>query len=62
MPSEEELVAAGAAVQATAVHLGCAFAQVSDAWELGRGDVVEPDDAVDRDGILAAYAEAAGAT
>ena len=62
VPSEEELVAAGAAVQATAVHLGCAFAQVSDTWGLGRGDVVEPDDAVDRDGILAAYAEAAGAS
>ena len=61
VPSEEELVAAGAAVQAAAVHLGCGFAQVSDAWGLGQGDVVEPDDAVDRVGILAAYAEAAGA-
>jgi len=58
VPSEEELVAAGAAVQAAGVHLGCGFAQVSDAWGLGRGDVVEPDDAVDRSAILAAYAEA----
>jgi len=61
VPSEQELVAAGAAVQAAGVHLGCAFAQVSDAWGLGQGDVVEPDDAVDRVAILAAYAEAAGA-
>ncbi len=61
VPSEEELVAAGAAVQAAAVHLGCGFAQISDAWGLGQGDVVEPDDAVDRVGILEAYAVAAGA-
>ena len=59
VPSEEELVAAGAAVQAAAVHLGCDFAQVGDAWGLGRGDVVEPDDTVDRVAIRAAYAEAA---
>jgi xylulokinase len=61
VPSEDELVAAGAAVQAAAVHLGCAFAQVSDGWRLGQGDVVEPDDAVDRVGILTAYAEASDA-
>jgi xylulokinase len=61
VPSEQELVAAGAAVQAAAAHLGCGFAQVSDAWGLGQGDVVEPDASVDRVGILAAYAAAAGA-
>ena len=61
VPSEGELVAAGAAVQATAVHLGCDFAQVSEAWGLGVGELVEPDDAVDRAAIRAAYAEAAGA-
>ena len=59
VPPEEELVAAGAAVQAAAVHLGWGFAQISGAWRLGQGDVVEPDDSVDRVGILAAYAEAA---
>lgn len=58
VPSDDELVAAGAAVQAAAVHLGCDFAQVCDAWGLGRGDVVEPDDTVDRAAVRAAYAEA----
>jgi xylulokinase len=60
VPSEGELVAAGAAVQAAAVYLGCDFAQVSEAWGLGVGELVEPDDAVDRAAVLAAYAEAAG--
>jgi xylulokinase len=59
VPSEGELVAAGAAVQAAAVHLGCDFAQVSEAWGLGVGELVEPDDTVDRAAIRAAYAEAA---
>jgi xylulokinase len=59
VPSEGELVAAGAAVQAAAVHLGCDFAQVSEAWGLGVGQLVAPDDTVDRSAIRAAYAEAA---
>ncbi len=59
VPSEGELVAAGAAVQAAAVHLGCDFAQVSEAWGLGVGELVEPDDAVDRSAVRAAYADAA---
>jgi xylulokinase len=62
VPADEELVAAGAAVQAAAVYLGWDFAQVNDAWGLGGGDVVEPDDSVDRAAIRAAYAEAVGAT
>jgi xylulokinase len=61
VPSEGELVAAGAAVQAAAVHLGCDFAQVSEAWGLGLGQLVEPDDTVDRSAIRAAYGEAAEA-
>jgi xylulokinase len=60
VPSERELVAAGAAVQAAAVQLGCDFAQVSEAWGLGVGELVEPDDTVDRPAIRAAYADAAG--
>ena len=40
--------AAGAAVQAAAVHHGCDFARVAEAWGLGRGETVEPDDSVDR--------------
>jgi xylulokinase len=58
VPSDDELVAAGAAVQAAGVHLGCDFTTVSDAWGLGRGDLVEPDERVDADAIMAAYAAA----
>jgi xylulokinase len=58
VPSDTELVAAGAAVQAAAVYLGCDFAQVSHAWGLGRGDVVEADDDADASMVRAAYAAA----
>ena len=58
VPTDDELVAAGAGVQAAALHHGCDFARVSDAWGLGRGATVEPDDRVDRTAIRAAYAEA----
>jgi xylulokinase len=55
VPSEPELVAAGAAVQAAAVRLGGNFTAVSDAWGLGRGAIVEPDQRVDHAGVRAAY-------
>ena len=58
VPTEQELVAAGAAVQAAAVHCGHDFAQVAEAWGLGRGETVEPDDSIDRASIRAAYADA----
>jgi xylulokinase len=58
VPAEEELVAAGAAVQAAALHHGGDFARVAEAWGLGRGETVEPDESVDRAGIRAAYADA----
>ena len=58
VPSDEELVAAGAAVQAAAVHLGCEFTKISEAWGLGVGDPVEPDDTVDRWAIRSAYTDA----
>ncbi len=58
VPVEDELVAAGAAVQAAAVHHGRDFAQVAEAWGLGRGETVEPDDTVDRAAIRARYADA----
>ena len=61
VPAEPELVAAGAAVQAAAVLLGRDFHDVSEAWGLGQGSVVEPDVAVDSEAIRAAYAAAAGA-
>jgi xylulokinase len=58
VPTDDELVAAGAAVQAAALHHACDFARVSAAWGLGRGEAIEPDDCVDRAAIRAAYAEA----
>jgi xylulokinase len=61
VPSETELVAAGAAVQAAAVCLNRGFAEVSGAWGLGRGDLVEPDDRIDRVAIRGAYDEVARA-
>ena len=59
VPSDSELVARGGAVQAAAVHLQCGFADITEAWGLGQGHVVEPDETVDRRAIRAAYAEAA---
>ena len=58
VPNDDELVAAGAAVQAAAIHHGRDFSRIADAWELGRGETVEPDDGVDRVAIRAAYADA----
>jgi xylulokinase len=58
VPTEDELVAAGAAVQAAAIHHGGDFAQVAEAWGLGHGEDVEPDASVDRAAIRAAYADA----
>jgi xylulokinase len=59
VPDEPELVAAGAAVQAAAVLHGRDFLEVSDAWGLGRGVVVEPEDNVPTDAIRSSYASAA---
>ncbi len=59
VPTDTELVAAGAAVQAAAVHLGCGFQRVAEAWGLGKGEIVEPDVTVDAVGIRSAYAAAA---
>ena len=59
VPREQELVACGAAVQAAAVLHGCEVHEVAAAWELGRGDDIEPDPSVDRASIRAAYAAAA---
>jgi xylulokinase len=62
VPTEGELVAAGAAVQAAAVSLGGEVDALAQAWQLGRGDTVEPDSSVDAAAIRAAYADhAAGA-
>ena len=58
VPMEHELVAAGAAVQAAAVHHGHDVGQVAEAWGLGRGETIEPDGTVDRAAIRARYADA----
>jgi xylulokinase len=56
VPFEDELVAAGAAVQAAAIAGGLELSAVAEAWGLGRGDVIEPDDRVDASGIRQAFA------
>ncbi len=58
VPCDEELVAAGAAVQAAGIHLGRDFDEVADEWGVSRGDVVEPDESVDRVAIRSRYATA----
>jgi xylulokinase len=58
VPWEPELAAAGAAVQAAAVFHGCGFDELAEAWNLGAGDVIEPDDSVDHAAVRAAFAEA----
>ena len=62
VPADDELVAAGAAVQAAALHHEGDFVKLAEAWGLGRGDTVEPDDTVDRVAIRGAYAEAVAGT
>ena len=51
-------MAAGAAVQAAAVHHGRDFVRVAEAWGLGHGKTIEPDGTIDRAGIRAAFADA----
>jgi xylulokinase len=58
VPTDDELVACGAAVQAAAVLHDCSFDALADAWGLGAGTVVEPDTNVDRAAIRDAYADA----
>jgi xylulokinase len=60
VPADGELVACGAAVQAAAVLHGARFDEIATAWQLGAGDLVEPDLTVDRGAIRAAYAGARG--
>jgi xylulokinase len=58
VPSEPELVASGAAVQAAALFHGCHVDTLAEAWNLGTGAVVEPDDSVDRAAIRGAFSQA----
>lgn len=59
VPADEELVARGAAIQAAATLAGRPVDDVAAEWHLA-AEVVEPDLAVDRDALRAAYARAAG--
>ncbi len=61
VPAIEEAVAAGASVQAAALAGGGSAAEVAEAWGLGGGDVTEPDEQVDAEGIRRRYARAASA-
>ncbi len=60
VPTDDELVACGAALQAAAVVNGRDLHDVAAAWGLGGGETVEPDLAVDRAAIRATYAAARG--
>ncbi|MGA3149639.1 MAG: xylulokinase [Acidimicrobiales bacterium] len=58
VPSEPDLVASGAAVQAAALFHRCDFDALAEAWNLGAGDVIEPNQAVDRAAVRAAFTQA----
>jgi xylulokinase len=60
VPDLVEAVATGAAVQAAAVLSGRRLHDVQAAWGLGGGILVEPDGAVDADGVRGAYAALRG--
>ncbi len=60
VPAGDDHVATGACVQAAAVLHETTPEEIAAAWELGGGDVVEPDDRVDADAVRAQYAEARG--
>lgn len=54
VPTEKELVAAGACVQAAAVGSDTSFEEISRAWDLTSGMAIDPND-VDRETILGTY-------
>jgi xylulokinase len=55
VPSDENLAACGAALQAAVIATGLSFAEVSEGWNLGQGEIVEPDLKVDRQAIRSAF-------
>jgi xylulokinase len=57
VPTADELVATGACVQAAAVLRDCPAEQVASAWNLGAGEVTEPDARVDAAEVRGRYAE-----
>jgi xylulokinase len=60
VPDHPEQVATGACVPPAAVLHGRPIETVQDAWGLDTGTITEPDPAVDRAAVRAAYREAAG--
>ncbi len=59
IPDAEEVVAAGAAVQAASVLTGATPDEVAHRWGLGRGTTVEPAEGVDGSIVRTAYHRAA---
>ena len=59
VPDCEELVARGAALQATAILTGASFDDVAAAWDVGSGTIVDPDPSVDAADVRGNYAAAA---
>jgi xylulokinase len=60
VPSAEEAVAAGAALQAAAVATGTPTGDLAEQWGLGAGEVIEPDPNGDGPAIRRAYADHSG--
>ena len=60
VPTTDELVARGAAVQAAAVLTGAGFDEISAAWGLDAGTTTDPDPTADGTAIRQAFGEAAG--
>jgi xylulokinase len=60
VPTGDEAVATGAALQAAAVVSGRTLDELRSAWGLGGGTLVEPDRSVDAGAVRAAYAHVRG--
>jgi hypothetical protein len=58
VPDDDEVVAAGACVQAAAVLAGGAPGPGRPDWSLGNGTVVQPDATVDAGAVREAYSRA----
>ena len=59
VPDADEVVATGACLQAAALYRGEDFAGLAEAWGLGAGIRIEPDDGVDVESIRSSYARLA---
>jgi len=62
VPSADEAVATGAALQAAAVHARRSFVDIAEAWDLGAGELVEPAPGSRGPEIRRAYSDQVGKT